>query len=196
MAYSNDYIIKQDNQEETAGTELRLLGLIADGDNVAFTELYHQYSQPLYNYLLRLTHDQHATEDILQEIFVAIWKGARSYRGDAQVKTWIYRIAHNQAVNWLRRHRSNVSFDDYLDTLDVRGSEDIQNNFLRKYQIQQALDSLSYKHRSVLELAFVHQMSYKEISRVVRVPVGTVKSRMSYALQALNKILRNMESDL
>jgi RNA polymerase sigma-70 factor, ECF subfamily len=167
-----------------------LLHQVASGSQQAFFELYQRHSAPVYNYIVRLMHEREEAEDILQEVFMAVWRGAGNYRGQAQVKTWVYRIAHNQAVSWLRRRHPLTILEDLRDEDDDHDPEFLLNGRWEQAQLWQALDMLSPKHRAVVELAFVHEMSYQEIAQVVGCPVGTVKSRMSYALQALT---RNLE---
>ena len=129
----------------------------------------------------------HEAEDLLQEVFLIVWKGAAGFRGDARVKTWIFRIAHHRAVSWLRQRKPVVK-------LDETNLKDWQNNpertaaqSLRDRQIQETISQLSWKHRAVLELVFVQQMSYSETAQVLGCPLGTVKSRMSYAMRILEQ---------
>ena len=83
--------------------DVKLLHGIAGGDEVAFNEFYQRYSGLIYNYLARLMREPVEAEDLMQEAFVAVWKGAGSFRGQAKVKTWLLQIAHNKAVSWLRK---------------------------------------------------------------------------------------------
>ncbi len=176
----------------TAVGDLELLSRTANDDKTAFDELYQRYSRPLYHYLLRLIHEQHVAEDLLQEVFIAVWQGARGYRGQAQVKTWLYRIAHNRAISWLRRYKVTTILEDVVETSREVGPEESAIGSWQNDQIRQAVNQLPFKHQEVLELAFVHELSYTEIANVIGCPVGTVKSRMSYALRMLNGLLNRM----
>jgi RNA polymerase sigma-70 factor (ECF subfamily) len=169
--------------------DVDLLRQAAAGDEAAFAELYDLYAPPVYNYLLRLVNEPSVAEEILQEVFLAMWRGARRFRAEAKVKTWLLRIAHHQAVSWLRRKRTVLWPDDELEG-DAAAS--IEEDLARHWQIDQvrgALARLSPKHRAVIELTFVHGLSYLEIAQVMNCPIGTVKSRMSYALRRLNDLL-------
>jgi RNA polymerase sigma-70 factor (ECF subfamily) len=173
----------------------RLLRRTASGDQQAFEELYRRHSGPIYNYLLRLLHEPAVAEDLLQEVFVATWQGAHRFEGRAQVKTWLLGIAHNQAVSWLRRNRNVLTLDD-IDDLPLTDPPDAKTmDVYLAAQLSQAIDGLSPKHRAVVELAFAHNLSYAEIAEIVGCPVGTVKSRMSYALKCLNGSLKRMDLD-
>jgi RNA polymerase sigma-70 factor, ECF subfamily len=170
-------------------TDIDLLRQVAAGDEAAFAELYDLYAPPVYNYLLRLINEPSVAEEILQEVFLAMWRGARRFREEAKVKTWLLRIAHHQAVSWLRRERTVLWSDDELEWNAV---DSIEEDLARSWQIDQvrgALAQLSPKHRAVIELTYVHGLSYTEIAQVMNCPIGTVKSRMSYALRRLNDLL-------
>jgi len=169
--------------------DVDLVRQVAAGDEAAFAELYDLYAPPVYNYLLRLVNEPPIAEEILQEVFLALWRSARGFRAEAQVKTWLLRIAHHQAVSWLRRKRAVLWSDD---DLEQEAAESIDDDLARSGQVDQlreALTRLSPKHRAVIELTFAHGLSYAEIAQVMNCPIGTVKSRMSYALRHMNQLL-------
>jgi RNA polymerase sigma-70 factor (ECF subfamily) len=188
----SDNKIEEISKPDISANDVFLLRQVACGDEGAFTELYQRYHKPIYNYVLHLIYEPKEAEEILQEIFLAVWRGAYRFREQAQVKTWMYRIAHYQAVSWLRKHRKEVAYDD-IQEIDSKGPEQISVDTWDRIEVQKALNCLSIKHRAVLELAFIHDMAYKEIAEVVGCPVGTVKSRMSYALKALNSKLKRTD---
>lgn len=173
--------------------DAQLLAAVAEGDDEAFAALYNAYSSSVFNYLIRLVHDRSLAEDLLQETFVAAWGGAGAFRRQSTVKTWLFRIAHNRAVSWLRRHRPR-SMDDELEMVDeTPGPEMLSQINWRNQALLSALDALSANHRAVVELAFAHELAYSEIAQVMECPVGTVKSRMSYALRHLQRLLIDAE---
>jgi RNA polymerase sigma-70 factor (ECF subfamily) len=173
-------------------SEEQLLSRVAKADETAFSELYQRYELILFNYLLRMVHEREAAEDLLQEVFVAIWNGAGRFRGHSSVKTWIFHIAHNQAVSWLRALRRVTPLEEAEQS---SGEEDPEAEMLINWtntKLRQALDRLSPEHREVVELAFFQDLSYFEIAEIAGCPIGTVKSRMSYARRNLGKILQNI----
>jgi RNA polymerase sigma-70 factor (ECF subfamily) len=174
-------------------TDLELLRRVSRQDERAFDELYHRHSTSLYTYLLRLVHKSTVAEDLLQEVFVAAWKGAGEFRGQAKVKTWLFRIAHNQAVSWLRHRREILTPEGELPDMPVPsiGETQVVESW-RVECLRTALDRLSPDHRAVLELAFFYELSYAEIAEVMACPLGTVKSRMSYARRYLSEMLVEM----
>ena len=186
--------MNQDTAPHTADRDL--LRKAAQGNDAAFGELYDRYNLPVYNYLLRLIHEQALAEDLLQDAFVAAWQGAGRFRGRSSVKTWLFRIAHNRAVSWLRRNRHKQPSSQTAVGLPESAPGDApppEDQIIANWQTDQvigALDQLSEKHRSVVELTFGHDFSQKEIANIMNCPVGTVKSRLNYALQHLGAILR------
>jgi RNA polymerase sigma-70 factor (ECF subfamily) len=132
-------------------------------------------------------------EEILQEVFLVMWQSAHRFRAEAKVKTWLLRIAHHQAVSWLRRTRAVLWPNADLEADD---HEPIDEHLAHSWQVDQiraALVQLTPNHRAVIELTFVQGLSYAEIAEVMSCPIGTVKSRMSYALRNLNTLLTEAE---
>jgi RNA polymerase sigma-70 factor (ECF subfamily) len=187
------------NQSEYPDREL--LRKASKGDADSFGNFYDRYSTTIFNYLLRLTHEQGAAEELLQDVFLAVWQGAKRFRGDSSIKTWIFRIAHHRAVSWLRKNRGDrqplnieTEIPDYFAGDEVSPEMSSFQNW-QTDQILQALDQLSEAHRAVIELTYLHEFSQKEIAQIMRCPTGTVKSRMNYALRHLNGILKQMGMD-
>ncbi len=174
-----------------SSSDQQLIESVAQGDELAFVELYSRYKVSLYNYLLRLLNDRSSAEDILQEVFVAIWKGAGRFRSQSSVKTWLFRIAHNQAMSWHRKQKPVIEHKEEIIQVGQEG--DPEKDFLKSWkadQLQEALSKLSPNHRAVVELSFVHDLTYNEIAQIMDCPVGTIKSRMSYALKHLDGVLK------
>lgn len=182
-----DYKVRTPNPTPDGNSDDYLLSQVAVGDEKAFDELYQRFGKSVFNYLFQMVRLQEEAEDILQEVFLAVWRGAAGFRGKASVKTWVYRIAHNQAVSWLRSKRQVSAIDDMELSTNEPALDEVLINRWQAEDILRALESLSPKHRAVLELAFVHDLQYTEIAEIVGCPVGTVKSRVSYALQAIKR---------
>ncbi len=173
----------------THQTDLELVQNISTGDEIAFNELYSRYNLPVYNFLIQLIHQTHAAEDLLQEVFLAVWQGSNKFRGKSTVKTWVFRIAYNQAISWIRKNKKkgwqHQNIDELSVIIDETSPERALIELWQAAEIKSAIEQLSHKHRSVIELTFVHGFSYQEIADIMKCPVGTVKSRMSYALRYL-----------
>jgi RNA polymerase sigma-70 factor (ECF subfamily) len=177
----------------SASPDQQILAKVAQGDVIAFEQLYRQYSKPIYRYLVRLVLDENVAEDLIQDVYIAAWTGARNFRGQASVKTWLYQIAHHQAVTWLRRRKINEKYDDSDRSGSAKSVEEKYFDTWMREQVLKAVDQLSVEHRSVIELVFYQGMSYQEAAMVMRCPVGTIKSRMSYARRYLDSILKSLK---
>ena len=167
-----------------------LVRRMAAGDEAAMHELYAAYGQRLYAYALRLTGDSAQAEDVVQDALVAAWKSARRYRGEGRLIAWLLGIVHHLAVKSLR-HRSQPLTDEIEEGL-AAGSPTPEQQFESAEQaarLRTGLQRLSPEHRSTLELIFYQGLSLEEAAQVCRVPLGTVKSRLSYARRQLRGIL-------
>ncbi|HKS69688.1 MAG TPA: RNA polymerase sigma factor [Ktedonobacterales bacterium] len=173
-----------------------LLARIATGDEDALHELYQGYAPRLTRYLWhQLDGDQHAVEEALQEEFIAVWRSAAGFRGEAKVATWVYQIAHNAASSARRRQlRQAVQWQVPIPEPDeaTEGGEALpacDDAVLDRLVLADALRQLSEKHREVLQLIAAEGFSLDEAARMLDIPSGTVKSRLSYARRALLRAL-------
>lgn len=169
-----------------------LVARISLGDPDALQQLYERHSTALYAHLwYELDGDDTSINEVMQDTFVAVWRSASSYRGDAQVKTWLYRIAHN-AIFQLRRHtRRQQSVLTPLTEASTVNQAHVSHEdaIITRLTLGDALGHLSAKHYAVLELVLVQGFSLEEVAQLLGVPVGTVKSRLSYARRDLMKQL-------
>jgi len=109
------------------------------------------------------------------------------------VKTWLYQIAHHKAVSWLRRNVSKSGFEISKLLSKTDTPEDQAEDSWRNEQVREAVTQLSVDHKAVIELAFYHELTYTEIAQILRCPLGTVKSRMSYARKYLLTVLKTKD---
>lgn len=172
-----------------------LLARVATGDEEALRQLYALFRPPLRRYLWhQLGGDSAAVEDVLQDTFVAIWRTAGAFRGDAKVATWVYQIARYQSLH-TRRRAARASSQSLLDEDEAEEltnhAPSCEDEVVDRLALAGALSQLSRKHREALELVFLHGFTLEEVALILDVPLGTVKSRVSYARRAL---LREMEA--
>jgi RNA polymerase sigma-70 factor (ECF subfamily) len=172
-----------------------LLAQVARQDRAALAEIYARFQRPLFRYLLHLLGHKELAEDVLQEVMVIVWQKAHTFQGTGQATHWIFGIAHHQAFKALRQS-AGTTFVELEAALDLPGEMlDPEIDILRRTtheEIATALTCLTPEHREVLELAFFQDFACKEIAAIVGIPLGTVKSRLSYARHALKAaLLRN-----
>jgi RNA polymerase sigma-70 factor, ECF subfamily len=176
------------------------------GIESAYEELIQRFEQPIFNIISRLMDDPGDASDVVQEVFLKIFRSVASFRQDSSLKTWIYRIAVNEARNhrrWFSRHRRQEvcldgdarSFENdargYQDWLPDPGRSPFDLALDRETQalIQQALLTLNPKFRAALVLRELEGLSYEEIAEILDISLGTVKSRILRGRDALRKHL-------
>lgn len=181
--------------EQPAIDERQLLQRIAEGDREALTELYMHYRRPLFQYLLQLTPDYGLAEELLQDTLVAVWKSARSFEGRSSVLTWLLAIARRQAHNTLRQHKLPIADEAELAELAAtwHEPEDFTLASVARDELTSAFKQLAPAQREVLLLILVQELSYQETATLLKVPVGTVKSRLSNAKRVLRTLLMTRE---
>jgi RNA polymerase sigma-70 factor (ECF subfamily) len=166
--------------------DVELVRLIAAGDEPALRELYLVYGQRLYAYALRLTDDPALAEDVVQEALVAVWRTAGRYRGQGRVLAWLLGIIHHMALKSIRRRTKPTTkeLEDSLPATAASPEEQTQASEQARW-VRHGLEGLSSEHRAVLELVFYQGLSLEEVAQVCSCPLGTVKSRLSYARRHL-----------
>jgi RNA polymerase sigma-70 factor, ECF subfamily len=194
--------------EVRAVFEAQFIERLQAGEAAAFERLVQERSGDVYALLYRLTEDREEARDLTQETFLRVFQSIDRFRGDADLKTWIYRIALNQARNrwrwWRRRRRdATISLDAGSDRdeqpfsarLRDTGIDPEQETLMREREmaLRRALRALGRTYREVVILRDVEGLSYEEISAALEISIGTVKSRLSRGRQELR---RKMERSL
>ncbi|HSB10784.1 MAG TPA: sigma-70 family RNA polymerase sigma factor [Blastocatellia bacterium] len=187
--------------------EARLISRLRARDLLAFEELVADFERPVYSLCFRLLGDAEEARDATQETFLKVYRGLGGFRGEAGLKTWIYRIAINQAMNqqrwWRRRHREEtISLDitrGQSDTtigslLPARSSspEELAISSEREGAIMRALGEIKQEYRIALVLREIEELSYEEIAETLSISIGTVKSRIARGREELRRRMKNV----
>lgn len=168
------------------------------GDADAFESLMHLHEKQIYGLCLRLCGNPEDAREAAQEAFLSAWQGLPSFRGDASFPTWLYRLASNACIDLLRREKrsrcaAGPSLDDTLINLELADPTPGPQEHAERRELRQAisdgLGTLSPDHREVLILREIQQLSYEEISQVLDLDEGTVKSRINRARKQLRTFL-------
>ena len=176
--------------------EAALIERCTAGDEIACAELVATHQRMVYGLAFNLLGDRDEALDLSQEVFLRVFRTLSSFRGQSAVRTWIYRIVINQVRNrqrwWRRRHRNDlVSLDEHLRQYgDMESKRDVLPDRLlaskeTAARIWQALERLPFDQRTALVLREIDGLRYEEIAFSLGVAVGTVKSRLTRARQAL-----------
>jgi len=183
--------------------ERALVEALRNGEEAAYELLISRYQAPIYNLVYRLVNDPADASDVTQEVFLKVFRSIRDFRGQSSLKTWLYRIAVNEAHNqrrWCTRHRKKeVGLDasseeggrSYQERLSDPGRSPYEEawNEEKHAMIEQALQTINPAFRAVVVLRDIEDLSYEEISSVLQVSLGTVKSRILRGREALRKAL-------
>ena len=193
------------SEDKNLPTDEELIARFQQGDNYAFDQLVHRYKDPLLNFIYRFIGDINESEDIVQDTFYRVYKNKHYYKEVAKFSTWIYTIAGNLAKTELRRRKRRRVFSIHKDTLSEkefelpdpdRDPEEIVNSAITEKHIQKAIGNLPPKFRQVIILRDVQGFSYEEISSIIKVPLGTVKSRVNRARLRLQEDLSFLLDDM
>ncbi len=177
--------------ETNVDADLPLIQRIAGGDREALTEFYRRHSQEILQYLRHFTSDRGLAEEMMQDTFLAVWKNASSYRGEARARAWLFGIARRRACKRLPRPLPPHADPVELETVPAPDPEPEAALLagIAREEISRALERLAPIHREVLLLTFAHALSYAETADILGVPLGTVKSRLSNAKRSLRGLL-------
>jgi len=171
-------------------TEAELVTLLKRRDNGSYNYLYEHYSGALYSVVLQIVQNESIAGDVLQEVFVNIWKKIESYdEVKGRLFTWMHNIARNAAIDMIRsknyrNSNRSISLDSGTDNLQST-QLDIDNIGLRKL-----VDKLKPEQRSLIELAYFVGYTHAEIAEIEGIPLGTVKTRIRAALQQLRTFMK------
>jgi RNA polymerase sigma-70 factor (ECF subfamily) len=177
-----------------------LVARVQNGDLEALGELYEKYKTSVYRTALVITHDEKAAEDILQEAFLRVHTYAHSIDTTVPLGPWLYRVTVNLAYSWTRQVKRWLhSLQDILDCWTPAAPwhpEAIAEDDEWRQIVQQTIDALPSRHRVVVVLHYLEGLSLKEISYVIQVSEGTIKSRLHYARESLKRALLERERRL
>ena len=183
--------------------EKAIIEKVLAGDNNAFGELVEIYQDRVYNLALRMSGNADDAFDLAQEAFFRAWRGLSGFQFESAFSTWLFRLTSNVCLDWLRakKRRPTVSLttlDDEGEEVQMeirdpgKGPEELLLAAEDRKALAKALNELPVEYREILTLRAINDLSYEEISRILNLREGTVKSRLSRARLALrNKLLQN-----
>jgi len=188
-----------------APTDEELIARFQNGDYYAFDTIIKRYKDQLVNFAYRFLGDLEDAEDIVQETFLRVFRKKKAYKNVAKFSTWIYTITGNLAKTELRRRKrrkllsiTNLGFEDKDFELPdpEKGPEENVDSIIKDREIQKAIDSLPEKFREVIIFRDIQELSYEEISSILKIPLGTVKSRVNRGRLKLQEFLEEYFREL
>jgi RNA polymerase sigma-70 factor, ECF subfamily len=190
MADGRQYLILADED---------LISLVQASDADAFATLYDRHSRAAYSLAYRMMGDRQAAEDLAQDAFLKVWRGASSYRAErGSVRTWILSIVHNRGIDQFRSHASRRRTQDRIEASAPRSqpseafAETWRNS--QRDQVREALNTLPTEQLKILELAYFSGYTHVEISELLSLPLGTVKGRMRLGLKKIRDYFESRDA--
>ena len=176
-----------------------LISLVEAADAEAFSRLYDRHSRAAFSLAYRMMGERQASEDLMQDAFLKVWRGASSYRADrGSVRTWILSIVHNRGIDQIRSQASRRRTQDKIEASAPRSqpseafAETWRNS--QRDQVREALNTLPPEQLKILELAYFSGYTHVEISELLRLPLGTVKGRMRLGLKKIRDYFESRDA--
>ena len=179
--------------------------LAVKGDEKAYAELSNKYQKPLYFHIRKMIRETDYVEDLVQDIFMKAFKNLKNYKNDYAFSTWLYRIATNHTIDYLRKkklHTFSINTDSsdedqapiQLEDEDSHTDEPMIRR-QRKNKVHEAIDQLPEKYRLIILKRHIEEKSYQEISEEMDIPLGTVKAHIFRARELLYKYMKDSIHD-
>jgi RNA polymerase sigma-70 factor (ECF subfamily) len=175
-------------------TDEEIVFLIREGDKDLFALLMHRYVDKLKRYARKFLLSKDDTDDLLQDIFIKTYKNLEDFDTSRRFSPWIYRIAHNEFINKVKKKLTEklipIDFDNFFPHPEAKEKTDkMTEDFLNENILNENLEKLDTKYREILVLYFFEEMNYKDISDVLAIPVSTVGVRINRAKEKLKLLL-------
>jgi len=176
-----------------------LISLVEVADAEAFATLYDRHSRAAFSLAYRMMGERQASEDLAQDAFLKVWRGASSYRADrGSVRTWILSIVHNRGIDQIRSQASRRRTQEKIEASAPRSqpseafAQILRNS--QRDQVREALDTLPPEQLKILELAYFSGYTHVEISDLLGLPLGTVKGRMRLGLKKIRDYFESRDA--
>lgn len=197
------------NLSDKALHDFKLVRLAVDrGDQRAYAELMSRYRDSIYFMLLKMVNNRDDAEDLTIEAFGKAFKNIKQYTPDYAFSTWLFKIATNNCIDYIRRRKKNtVSIDNTFEndegqevSIDLKSQFlDPEEKMIKKQKIKlmhEVVDKLKPRYKRLIELRYFQELSYEEIAEELKLPIGTVKAQLFRARDFLYNILRSSEGKI
>jgi len=172
------------------GSDQRLIARVRERDRQAFDELYRRYRTRLTRFVGKLVRQPQIVEEVLDDTLMVVWERAADFKGESKLSTWVFAIAYRKAMKAVRRYDAPIEDPEAENRPSQEtGPEDAFGQQRLHNLLRDAMADLSPDHRSVVELTYFEDLSYREIAEIMSCPVDTVKTRMFYARRHLKRCL-------
>tara|TARA_Y100000385_G_scaffold280303_1_gene331239 strand:+ start:1012 stop:1560 length:549 start_codon:yes stop_codon:yes gene_type:complete len=159
--------------------------------NEGFNLLVNHFKEPVYLQIRRIVVSHDNTDDVLQEVFIKCWNKLNTFNGKSKLSTWIYRVAYNEAIQWIRKNKKEY----HLDITEIRSIDQPSNNIFHKdadeisLLLEKSIYQLPEKQRMVFQLKYFDDLSYKEIQKITNGSIGGLKANYHHAVTKIRALL-------
>jgi len=170
----------------------QIIEIVRASNPELFSIIMRRYQDKLIRYVNNLTRNKDLTTDVVQESFIKVFINLRGFNTKMKFSSWIYRIAHNEAVNAIKKFSKEVSFPE---NIDFSSDEDIQEDYEKTEtvaRVEKCFDKMPILYSEPLSLYYIEEKSYEEISDILRIPMGTVATRINRAKILMKKICQKI----
>jgi len=177
-------------------TDEQLAAKLQEGDHEAFGLIIDKYESAIVRYANRLVNDHDIAEDVAQEAFIKTYRDIQSFDTKRKFSSWLYRIAHNEAIDYIRKNKRIVGLDEAIEVAsEIDLHKTAQKNLDKsgtKDKLEKAINKISSKYREAVILRFYEEKEYEEIAEILHVPIGTVGTYISRAKKELKEQLSDI----
>ena len=164
--------------------------------NDLFDQLVREHSRKLYTHIRSMIMDHEQTNDILQNTFLKAWESYDTFRGEARVSTWLFRIATNEALQHLRKQKTRRLFSLlYQPTTETKQSDDFFNGDDIRQKLEKALQTLTVHQRMIFGMKYFNDMKYSDMSQILNLSEGTLKATYHQASKKIEHVVKNLSLD-
>jgi RNA polymerase sigma-70 factor, ECF subfamily len=172
-----------------------ILTLFSDPENKekAFGLLMKKYQERVYWHIRRMVHFHEDADDVIQNVFIKVWQNLENFRGDAQLYTWLYRIATNECLSFIKKRKKRMSFsidDEDLSLGSRLKADEYFDGDEITIRLQKAIETLPEKQKIVFNLRYYEEMKYDDMSAVLDTSVGALKASYHHAVKKIEHYLK------
>lgn len=165
---------------------IKNINLIISGDKLGLKAIYDEYLSIIYSVVFSIVKNKHSAEDITSEVFIKIWDKAESYKYYKGHKGWILTVAHNSAIDYIRRYKK-IEFIDNTVLNEIASEISLEKEICNKISVETALSSLKDNEREIVSLHILGDLTFREISKILNKPLGTVIWNYHNAVKTLRR---------
>jgi len=196
-------VLDSERPVSTRETDEQMMSLIAAGDLSAFDRLFERYHQPIYNFIRKQVGDSESVEDLIQEVFLRVFRSAKNFDPSRKFSSWLYKIALNEIKRFWKRSNARQAYSLNNPLGDENGDADRQDMLEDNregpeltdekerfgHDLRKLIDRLPEKQKTVVLLKVYQELTFEEIAEICGCPLSTVLSRMRYAVDKLRRWL-------